>query len=56
MTSEHPTPPNETPDGSTNISEERKEYTEALGDGSETDVAAKVEEKDSDTASGGDPE
>lgn len=52
MTTEHPTPPSDIPDGSTNISEERAEYTEKLDDGSSTD-APPVEE-DSDTASGGD--
>ena len=55
-TESHPTPPNDAPDGSTNISEERAEYTEALSDGSSTDAAPKQSEKDSDTVSGGNPE
>ena len=55
-TDEHPTPPSDTPDGSTNISEERATYTEELSDGSSTDAASAKSEKDSDTASGGDPD
>ena len=48
------TPPAEAPDGSTNITEEQKEWTESLGDGSETDSPEPT--KDSDTVSGGEPD
>ena len=49
---ENPTPPSVTPDGSTNLTEEQKQYTEQLGDGSSTDAPA--EDNDTDHASGGD--
>ena len=51
-----PTPPSEAPDGSTNISDEQREYTEALGDGSPTGNAADDPHQETDTASGGDPD
>jgi len=53
---ELPTPPADDPDGSTNISEERKRYTERLGDGSPTGDATEDPRQDTDTASGGDPD
>ena len=57
MTTEaHPTPPSDKPDGSTDISDERAEYTEELSDGSSTDAAPEKSAKDSDTASGGEPD
>jgi hypothetical protein len=48
--------PNESPDGSTNISEEQKEYTEQLSDGSDTDAPdnKNLDDSEHDTASGGD--
>jgi hypothetical protein len=55
-TDAHPTPPSDKPDGSTNISDERAEYTEQLSDGSSTDAAPVESEKDGDTASGGEPD
>jgi len=48
------TPPSDAPDGSTNITKEQKEWTEQLGDGSETDSPEPT--KDSDTVSGGEPD
>lgn len=51
-----PTPPAEAPDGSTNITDEQREYTEQLGDGSPSGNATDDPKQDSDTASGGDPE
>ena len=48
------TPPTEAPDGSTNITEEQKEWTEQLGDGSETDAPEPT--NDTDTVSGGEPD
>lgn len=52
----HPTPPSEAPDGSTDITEEQREYTEALGDGSPGGNETEDPHEDTDTASGGDPE
>lgn len=48
--------PQQTPDGSTNITEEQKRYTEELGDGSPTGDATKDPNQDSDTTSGGEPD
>ncbi|ANJ25633.1 hypothetical protein [Agromyces aureus] len=51
-----PTLPSDSPDGSTDISEERKRYTEQLGDGTPTGHATEDPHEDTDTASGGDPD
>jgi hypothetical protein len=53
---QHPTPPADAPDGSTNLTEEQKRYTEQLGDGSPTGDATEDPRQDTDTASGGEPE
>lgn len=45
-----------TPDGSTNISDEQKNYTDSLGDGSPTGSATTDPAQDSDAASGGEPD
>ncbi|GAA1954882.1 hypothetical protein [Agromyces allii] len=52
---ERPTPPDES-EGSTHVSEERRRYTEQLGDGSTTGDAADDPNQETDTASGGDPD
>jgi hypothetical protein len=46
--------PDQTPDGSTDLTEEQTEYTESLADGSGTDKIDGDEEQD--TTSGGSPE
>ncbi|GAA1507680.1 hypothetical protein BJ978_000739 [Agromyces terreus] len=51
-----PVPPADAPDGSSDVSEERAAYTERLGDGSATGHATKDPDRETDTASGGDPE
>jgi len=51
-----PTPPSTPPDGSTDITEEQRAYTEALGDGSPTGNETADPKEDTDTASGGDPD
>lgn len=51
-----PTPPTTAPDGSTDITEMQRAYTEALGDGSPSGNATEDPKQDSDTASGGDPD
>lgn len=48
--------PSDTPDGSTEISQNREEYTEQLGDGTPTGDATEDPDQESDTTSGGDPE
>ncbi|GAA1838929.1 hypothetical protein [Agromyces salentinus] len=53
---QQPTPPSDGPDGSTNLTEEQKQYTERLGDGSPTGNATEDPRQDTDTASGGDPD
>ena len=44
------------PDGSTDVTEEQKEYTEELGDGTRTGDATEDPNQDSDVTSGGDPD
>lgn len=44
-----------TPDGSTNTTDEQREYTEQLSDGSNTGNATTDPEQDSDIDSGGEP-
>ncbi len=51
-----PKVPSDTPDGSTNISDERKQYTEQLGDGTPSGTATEDPNQESDTTSGGDPD
>lgn len=43
--------PTDRPDGSTNVTDEQKEYTEQLADGSQTDAG---QDGEHDTVSGGD--
>lgn len=44
-----------TPDGSTNITDEQREYTEQLSDGSNSGNATTDPQQDSDIDSGGEP-
>lgn len=46
----------ETPDGSTNVTDEQQEYTEQLGDGTPSGSATENPNEDSDTVSGGEPD
>lgn len=51
-----PAESSDTPDGSTNISEEQKTRTENLPDGSSSGNAVEDPKQDSDIDSGGEPE